>query len=84
MNEFKKLLQENFVFLERYVKYKVSNLYDAEDIIQEVCLTATLKFDTLKNHSFFKSWVIGIANHKCNGYYRKKIQSFANTFGNSI
>lgn len=72
MTEFERLLQENYVFLERYVKYKVGNLHDAEDIIQEVCLTATLKFDTLKKQDSFKSWLIGIAKHKCNDYYRKR------------
>ena len=72
MTEFEDFLQENYVFLERYVKYKVSNLHDAEDIIQEVCLTATLKFDTLKKQDSFKPWLIGIAKHKCNDYYRKR------------
>ena len=72
MSEFEKLLQENLVPLQRYVKFKVNNKYDAEDIIQDVCLTATMKFDTLKNLSSFKAWLIGIAKYKCNEYYRRK------------
>lgn len=72
MSEFEKLLQENFVLIQRYVKFKVNNKYDAEDIIQDVCLTATMKFDSLKNPLVFKAWLIGIANHKCNDYYRRK------------
>ncbi len=72
MREFEKLLQENLVPLQRYVKFKISNKYDAEDIIQDVCLTATVKFDSLKNPLAFKAWLIGIANHKCNDYYRQK------------
>lgn len=72
MSEFEKLLQENLVPLQRYVKYKINNKHDAEDIIQEVCLTATMKFPSLKNLSSFKAWLIGIANHKCNDYYRQK------------
>ncbi len=72
MNEFEKLLQENLAPLQRYVNYKISNKHDAEDIIQDVCLTATMKFDSLKNPSAFKPWLIGIASHKCNDYYRKK------------
>lgn len=75
MSEFEKLLQENLVPLQRYVKYKINNKHDAEDIIQEVCLTATIKFETLKNPSAFKSWLIGIANHKCNDYYRQKAKN---------
>ena len=75
MSEFEKLLQENLVPLQRYVKYKINNKHDAEDIIQEVCLTATMKFPSLKNLSSFKAWLIGIANHKCNDYYRQKAKN---------
>ena len=72
MHEFEKLLQENLAPLQRYVNFKVGSKYDAEDIIQEVCLTATEKFVNLKNHASFKAWIIGIAKHKCNDHYRKK------------
>ena len=71
MSEFENLLQENLVSLQRYVKFKINNKYDAEDIIQDVCLTATVKFNSLKNTSSFKPWLIGIASHKCNDYYRR-------------
>lgn len=69
---FDTLLQENLVPLQRYVNFKINNKHDAEDIIQDVCLTATLKFDSLKDRSAFKAWLIGIASHKCNDYYRRK------------
>lgn len=72
MSEFEKLLQENLFILQRYVKFKLNNKHDAEDIIQDVCLTATMRFNSLKNPSAFKAWLIGIASHKCNDYYRKK------------
>ena len=75
MREFEKLLQENLALLQRYVNFKVGNKQDAEDIIQEVCLTATEKFETLKSHASFKAWIIGIAKHKCNDYYRKKAKT---------
>jgi len=72
VSEFERLLQENFAPLQRYVNFKISNRHDAEDVIQDVCLTATVKFDSLKNPSAFKAWIIGIASHKCGDYYRKK------------
>lgn len=72
MSEFEKRLQENLVPLQRYVNFKINNKHDAEDVIQDVCLTATLKFDSLKEPSAFKAWLIGIASHKCNDYYRRK------------
>lgn len=70
--EFEKLLQENLLPLERYVKFKVNNKFDAEDIIQDVCLIATKKFYTLKNHEAFKAWIIGIAKFRIDDYYRQK------------
>lgn len=72
MSEFEKLLQENLVPLQRYVKFNINNMHDAEDIIQDVCLAATSKFDSLKNSASFKAWLIAIARHKCNDYYRRK------------
>jgi len=75
VSEFEKLLQENLIPLQRYVKFKINNKHDAEDIIQEVCLTATMKFNSLKNPSAFKAWLIGIASHKCNDYYRQKAKN---------
>ena len=72
MSEFEKLLQENLVPLQRYVNFNINNMHDAEDIIQDVCLAATSKFDSLKNSASFKAWLIAIARHKCNDYYRRK------------
>lgn len=75
MSEFEKLLRENIVPLKRYVNFKINNKHDAEDIIQDVCLVAALKFESLRNKSAFKGWLIGIANNKCNDYYRQKAKN---------
>ena len=48
---------ENMVYLERYVRFKVSSRCDAEDLIQEVCLAATAKYASVKNPSSFKAWL---------------------------
>jgi len=72
VNEFDALLQDNIVLLQRYVNFKVNNKHDAEDLIQDICLAATVGFDSLKNISSFKAWLFGIAKHKCNDYYRQK------------
>ena len=72
MGEFDDLLQAHLLPLQRYVRYKIANRHDAEDILQEVCLTASQSFDSLKDQSAFKAWLIGIAEHKCMDYYRKK------------
>ena len=72
MSEFDKLLQENLAPLQRYVRFKINNRFDADDIIQDVCLTAMLKFSELNNRSSFKPWIISIARNKCNDFYRQK------------
>ena len=72
MSEFETLLLLNLKALERFVNYKVSNKEDAQDIIQETCLVASQKFNTLRDKSLFKAWLIRIANNKCIDYFRRK------------
>ncbi len=74
MQEFEVLLCENRGALERFIKFRIPNQYDAEDILQDVCLAAYQNFDTLKNKTVFKAWLLGIARHKCNDYFRKKAE----------
>ena len=40
MDEFEQLLNQNKLAFERFVKFKISNLSDAEDILQDVYFTA--------------------------------------------
>ena len=72
MTEFEKLIKENLLVVERFVKSKISNETDAEDVLQEVFLSAFKNFEQLKNKDSFSPWIIGIARNKCNGYYREK------------
>lgn len=69
---FNHLLSQHNGAIERFVYYKIPVLEDARDILQEVQLTAFLKFDTLKDCSKFKAWLIKIAANKCNDYFRKQ------------
>lgn len=77
MCNFEKLLCENQLAVERFVKFRIPNILDAEDILQEVFFTAFENFEQLKNEASFKGWLIGIARHKCNDYFRKKSKDFA-------
>ena len=72
MTEFEKLVKENLSAVERFVKFKISNETDAEDVLQECLLSAFRNFEQLRNKETFKPWIIGIARNKCNGYYREK------------
>lgn len=72
MDEFEKLLCECRGAVERFVKFKLPSSFDADDVLQEVYMAASAGFETLADKSCFKAWLIGIARHKCNDYYRKR------------
>ena len=72
MDEFEKLLSEVSSGVDRFVRYRLPSQTDADDVLQEVYLSAYRKFPQLKNKDAFKSWIISIARNKCNDYFRTK------------
>ncbi len=72
MIDFETLVTMHRMPLERYVKYRIGNRSDAEDIFQEVLTAAYLNVGTLKDVAMFKPWILGIAKNKCNDYFRTK------------
>lgn len=72
MDEFERLLQTHFGPLERFIKFRMSGTGDAEDMLQEVCLTAYEKYYTLRDHDKFKPWILQIARNKCRNYFLAK------------
>ena len=76
MERFEKLLEMEKIKVERFIKFKISSKADAEDVLQEVYITAYEKFNQLKNESSFKPWILSIARNKCTDYYRKKLDFF--------
>lgn len=76
MDEFERLLKAEQISVERFVRYKIGSKADADDVLQEIYLTAYQKFTQLKNKEFFKAWIISIARNKCNDYFRKKAVQF--------
>ena len=58
--------------LERFVKFRISNRMDAEDIIQETCVAALRGHGQLRDELAFKAWLLRIAQNKCTDYYRAK------------
>lgn len=71
MDTFESLLIANLTALERFVHFRIRNSFDAQDIVQDTCLSAQKNFDNLKNKSAFKGWLLHIAVNKCNDYYNK-------------
>lgn len=72
MDAWEAQLREHLPALERFVKFRVSNLHDAEDIVQETCAAAAQNRQTLRSPDAFKGWLLAIARNKCRDYYRKK------------
>ena len=75
MDEFENLLQAEQKTVERFVRFRISPKSDADDVLQEVFLTAYQKFSQLKNKYAFKIWIISIARNKCNDYFRKRAKA---------
>lgn len=75
MDEFEELLEKERLSAERYVRFRLSTKSDADDVLQEVYLTACQKFSQLKNKDSFKAWLISIAKNKCSDHFRKKAEN---------
>jgi RNA polymerase sigma-70 factor (ECF subfamily) len=52
----------------------VPNATMAEDLMQEILLTAWRALPNFRGDGNLRSWVIGIARHRLEDYYRKKIR----------
>ena len=72
MDEFEKLLADVTSGVERFVRYRLPSQADADDVLQEVYISAYRNFPNLKNKDAFKPWIISIARNKCNDYFRAK------------
>jgi len=57
--------------VKRFIKSKVSNQADAEDLMQEVLIKTYKSLDKLKSQNSIKSWIFQIANNTIIDYYRK-------------
>ena len=56
--------------IEAYVKFKVSDREDAQDILQETWLAAYLHFSELRDPTRVKPWLLSIARSRMNDYFR--------------
>lgn len=72
VSEFENLISRERISIERFVRFKICVKEDADDILQNVYITAMQKFNQLKNKESFKAWIISIARNKCNDYFREK------------
>jgi len=74
VKDFEALLTAHYAVLERFIRFRIGAQADADDILQEACVTAYQKFHQLKTETAFKPWLLSIARNKCNDYFRRKAE----------
>jgi len=72
MASFDKLLAEHRSGIERFVKYRISIREDAEDVLQDIYITAFRKFAQLRNTDSFRPWLVSIARSRITDYFRNR------------
>ena len=70
MEDFETLLAACRPAVERYVRFRVPERADAEDILQETYLAAFRAFPGLREQAAFKGWLLQIARNKVNDWFR--------------
>ena len=72
-DEFEKLYLESYNRVYNYVRYRMADCDEAEDIVAEAYLLAARSFDRFNpKRAKFSTWVTTIAINLMNSYYRKK------------
>lgn len=66
------LLKENYQKVKKYILSKVSDINDADEILQETLVAASLSYPNFKGNSSFFTWICGIANHEVADFFRRK------------
>ena len=66
------LLTASLPALERFIRFRIDSRADAEDILQDVCVTVLQKADTLRSEDAFRAWLFTVARHKCIDFYRAR------------
>ena len=72
MESFESRLLEVKHVVENYVRFRLSDGPDWEDVAQEVFTLAYLRYSQLKEKNAFKGWILTIARNRCAEYYRRR------------
>lgn len=67
---FEELYNNNFAKINRYLRYRVVNTWDADDLTTLVFMKALDKFHTYRGQSSFSSWLFRIAHNVFVDYVR--------------
>ncbi|MBN1525348.1 MAG: RNA polymerase sigma factor [Spirochaetales bacterium] len=72
MKRFEKTYKENHQTLLKYIRSKVSNIEEAEDILQDVFFQAVKNGNALQPINNAAGWLFSIAKNRIIDWYRKK------------
>lgn len=72
MDLFEELLLRHGPAAQRYVRYRLRDSVDWEDVFQEVCAQAFVRFSQLRDPEAFRPWLLAIARNCCAAYYRAR------------
>lgn len=72
MRKVEKFTQEDLLRLRHYIFKRISDKEEAEEIFQDVLVSANDSLPLFRRESSFLSWLCAIANHEIVDYYRKK------------
>ncbi|MFK9095449.1 RNA polymerase sigma factor [Bacillus salipaludis] len=74
-NTFEDVVNEYGTAIYKYILSLVKHKELAEDLYQEVLLSAYLAYPSIKEQCKYKSWLFTIAVNKCRDYWRKENKS---------
>jgi RNA polymerase sigma factor (sigma-70 family) len=69
---FETLFEKHRIVVERYINFRLPNIYDADDVIQETFCAAYVVYDKLQSKELFKPWLLSIAKNQSNMWFRKR------------
>lgn len=71
-NAYIELVKSIDVEMYKIANSQLNNIDDVNDAIQETIIHSYNKLHTLKNHSYFKTWIIRILINECHNIHRKR------------
>lgn len=74
MDTFEQVYAECRGAVERFIRFRIADPADAEDVMQEVFCAAVRGYPTLREKTNARAWMVGIARNKCTDWLRRKYQ----------
>jgi len=72
MESFESNLAKVKPIVERYVRFRLQDSPDAEDVTQDIFLLSFLRYGQLRDKNAFKPWILAIAKRRCADYFRSR------------